>query len=404
MTFLVILLCVILIAVVAVQLGKLNELSLKIKGEEQAELDANRWSARGFLLFLPLFLIGTVGSAIYYRPYLLGYGPNVAASEHGSSIDHIMWVTIVVTGIVFLLTHIALFWFAYRYKHTKNSKPLFFAHNTNLELVWTFIPAITMAYLVISGLLVWNKVMADVKPGEELLEVEAMGYQFAWGLRHPGKDGLLGTRDYTLISASNPFGQDWSDVKNTDDIQVDELVLPKGKQVRVRITSKDVLHSFYLPHFRVKMDAVPGIPTYFVFTPKYTTQEYREKLRDSGLEFWLEPADPSEPNGARRWEKFEFELACAELCGNGHYSMRRVVRVLPQAEYDKWLEEQYGKSFYLQNVRGKADDPLEGKTLEIETYLKSKEQPASPAQEGTGNDPGTTTAPDTTATEQPKPM
>ncbi|MFN9680128.1 MAG: flagellar motor protein MotB, partial [Bacteroidota bacterium] len=98
-------------------------------------------------------------------------------------------------------------------------------------------------------------------------------------MRYPGADGLIGEKNYKLISSENPLGQNWKDEKNLDDFLATELVLPVGQKVRVRITAQDVLHNFYLPHFRVKMDAIPGMPTYFVFTPSKTTEEYRQELK-----------------------------------------------------------------------------------------------------------------------------
>ena len=147
------------------------------------------------------------------------------------------------------------------------------------------------------------------------MEIEATGKQFAWDLRYPGPDGVLGAKNFRKISGTNPLGQDWEDIENLDDQHVSEIVLPVNKQVRVRITAQDVLHNFYLPHFRVKMDAVPGIPTYFVFTPTTTTEEYRERLgsldKDGNPLYpeWHEPYDETEPDGPKRYEAFNYELA-----------------------------------------------------------------------------------------------
>jgi len=204
--------------------------------------------------------------------------------------------------------------------------------------------------------------MADVVEGEDYIEIEATGFQFGWEIRYPGPDGLLGTKDFRLITATNSLGQDWEDVKNLDDFKADEIVLPVGKKVRVRITSKDVLHNFYLPHFRVKMDAVPGMPTYFVFTPTKTTEEYRASL--SSYKEYQFPSDPADPNGPQFWETFNYELACAELCGSGHYSMRRLVRIVTDEEYKDWLAKQ--NSFYLSSVRNTANDPWNGKSLPVD--------------------------------------
>ncbi len=319
------------------------------------------------LVFLVGFMIFCVVMSLYYKDWILWYGPNVSASEHGGELDSLFNTTLFFTGIVFVLTHILLFWFAFKYRYKKGRKALFMPHDNTVELVWTIIPAVVMSFLVIKGLAAWNTVMADVDPEEDYIEIEAMGQQFAWVLRYPGPDGKLGTRNYTLFKANNPMGQDWNDEKNLDDFIPDNIVLPKGKKVRVRITAKDVLHNFDLPHFRVKMDAIPGLPTHFVFTPTLTTKEYRQRLKKSPN--YQGPSDPEDPNSKPMWEAFEFELACAELCGKGHYSMRKTVTILEEDEYEDWLRTQ--KSWYNENIRGKKDDPYGNlsERKEIPAYL-----------------------------------
>ena len=364
MTALTIALILLLLTVVIVQIGKVTELSAKIRGEEELEYASNRTQGFWLLVFMVVFLVLCVGSAWYYKNYMLGYGPHEAASVHGTELDGLFNLTLVFTGIVFVLTHIALFWFAYKYKGTKTKKASFIAHNNTLEAVWSFIPALVMTLLVIKGLVAWNEAMADVEEGEDHIEIEATGYQFAWQLRYPGPDGALGTRNYRLIDGTNPLGQDWTDDKNIDDILPDEIVLPVGKKVRVRITSRDVLHNFYLPHFRVKMDAVPGIPTYFVFTPTKTTQEYRAELSKYPEYQVPSPKDADDPEAPPYWENFNYELACAELCGESHFSMRKIVRIVSQEEYDEWLASQ--TSYYLNNIRGTEKDTRLGEVLEIE--------------------------------------
>jgi cytochrome c oxidase subunit 2 len=212
--------------------------------------------------------------------------------------------------------------------------------------------------------------MADVKEGEDYMEIEATGQQFGWTIRYPGADGMIGTRNYKKTTGANTLGMDFTDSKTWDDfIPGQEFYFPVGKKIRVRIIAKDVLHNFYLPQFRVKMDAVPGLPTYFVFTPVKTTTDYRNELRK--YPEYNEPFDPADPNGPKRWEKFDYELACAELCGKGHYSMRRVFKVVSQEEYDAWVKQQ--KSFYLTEMRGKADDPNKDKVLDIEVRERAVE-------------------------------
>ncbi|MEM1215092.1 MAG: OmpA family protein, partial [Bacteroidota bacterium] len=331
---------------------------------------SNRTTSRWLLIFMVAFLVLGAGSAYYYKNWLLGYGPHESASEHGALIDGIFNITVIITGIVFVITQIALFYFSYKYRARKGRKAVFLPHNNTVEVVWTVIPAVTMAILVIGGLDVWNTVMADVGIDEEdVLEIEAMGYQFAWQLRYPGADDKLGDRDFRLTSGTNPVGQDWTDEANLDDLHPGEIVLPVGQKVRVRILARDVLHDFYLPHFRVKMDAVPGMPTYFVFTPVKTTEEYRQQLKD--YPEYQQP-DPNEPD-KQLWETFNYELACAELCGKGHWSMRRLVRIVTQDEYDQWLSEQV--PYYQSTIYGSKDDPwpIDGKLPGVTSELRKQQ-------------------------------
>lgn len=362
MTVLIIILSIILLVIVVLQVGKLSDLYAKIKGEEVIDERLNRNQGRAMLLFMIGLLVLCVLTAWWWKNYMMGYGPHKAASAHGGVLDNMFNITLIFTGIVFVITHIALFYFAWRYKKVRGTKATHWAHNNTLEVVWSAIPAVVMTYLVIKGLLAWNTVMADVQDGSDHMEIEATGYQFAWHLRYPGPDGLLGTRDYKKITADNPLGQDWTDPKNHDDFHPDELWLPVNKQVRVRIMARDVLHNFYLPHFRVKMDAVPGLPTYFVFTPTKTTEEYRDILRN--YPEYNVPTDKNDPESLMRWETFNYELACAELCGRSHYSMRRIVRIVTQEEYDAWLAKQ--QSYYSSSIRNKDSDPFKGKMLDYE--------------------------------------
>jgi len=374
MTTLLILLCVILISTVFVQIGKMTELSARIRGQEDAEASSNNFNANMMLVFLVGFLIFCIVSAIYYKNSLLGYGPHQSASVHGIEMDYSWNLTLFFTGIVFVLTHIALFYFSWKYKGVKGRKALFFAHDNKLEIIWTTIPAVVMCFLVIQGLVAWNKIMADVGPNEEHIEIEANGQQFFWTIRMPGDDGLLGETYYRDISATNPMGQVWTDEKNLDDIVStgpgEVIKLPIGKKVRVRITAKDVLHNFDLPHFRVKMDAIPGLPTYFVFTPNITTEDYREKLLatdrngDPLYPEWYDVFDETSPELGNRGENFKFELACAELCGKGHYSMRRIFEIVTEEEYENWLATQ--KSFYFSSVRGTDEDPYGNRLFDSE--------------------------------------
>ena len=185
--------------------------------------------------------------------------------------------------------------------------------------------------------------------------------------------GKLGTKDFRNINpASNSLGMDWSDDKSIDDIilgGIDNIVLPVDTTVRVRITSKDVLHNFYLPHFRVKMDAIPGLPTYFIFKPIKTTDEYRQELRK--YPEWNLPYDETDPESPPRWKEFNYELACAELCGTGHWSMKRIVDIVSREEYNAWLATK--ESTYMTTVRGTDADPRLGQLLDFEIKERAQE-------------------------------
>lgn len=151
------------------------------------------------------------------------------------------------------------------------------------------------------------------------LSIEVVGEQFKWNIRYAGGDNQLGSKNYKLISPTNGLGINFKDQKSWDDRLGGEIVIPVNRPVRVTVGSKDVSHSFYIPTLRVQINAVPGMPTYFQFTPRYTTAEMREKR--------------NEPN-------FDYILLCAKICGSGHYNMQTKVRIVTENEYQEWLSKQ----------------------------------------------------------------
>lgn len=274
-----------------------------------------------------LFLVFLVGSGILMFWYSIKEFDNYqmpVASEHGVITDELFWITMAVTGVVFLITHVLLFIFPYKYQYKEGRKAAFYPENHKLELIWTVVPGVVMAGLVISGWMAWSDITAPAP--EKAHVVEIMGYQFAWDVRYPGKDNVLGDYDYRLINASNSHGIDFTDKNSIDDFPSPKVVIPKGEPVLFKIRARDVLHSVFAPHMRLKMDAVPGMPTRFWFVPTKTTAEMRAELNDP---------------------EFEYEIACTEICGRGHFSMKKVIEVVEPAEYRKWLAEQ--KSFVQQN-------------------------------------------------------
>ncbi|HEY8958167.1 MAG TPA: cytochrome c oxidase subunit II [Chitinophaga sp.] len=290
-----------------------------LKGEKKAREQSNR--INGFLLiaFLVLGLIGVYWCNNLLKGKILGE----SASEQGEGVDTLIYVTLAITGVVFVLTQIALFWFAFKYQEKEGRKAFYFPHNNKLEVIWTVIPAIALTILVAFGLKHWFQLTSEAP--KDAAVVEVTGKQFNWIFRYPGKDGALGRRDIKNIdpSAGNELGLDWNDPLNKDDFMPTELHLVVGKPVKLIIGSRDVIHDVGLPHFRMKMDAVPGIPTTLWFTPKFTTKQMKEKT-----------GNPD----------FTYEISCDQMCGSGHYSMRGVIVVETQEEFDKWVAAQ--KSTY----------------------------------------------------------
>ena len=274
-----------------------------------------------------LFVLFLLGSGILMFWYSIKEFDNYdlpVASEHGVVTDQLFWVTMAITGIVFLITHVLLFIFPYKYQYQEGRRAAFYPDNNRLEIIWTLVPAFVLAGLVISGWMAWSDITAPAP--EKAHVVEIMGYQFAWEVRYPGKDNVLGDYDYRLITASNSHGVDFTDKNALDDFPSPVVVIPKGEPVLFKIRARDVLHSVFAPHMRLKMDAVPGMPTRFWFVPTKTTAEMRE-----------ETGNP----------EFEYEIACTEICGRGHFGMRKVIEVVEPAAYQKWYAEQ--KSFVQQN-------------------------------------------------------
>ena len=283
------------------------------KSDEKVGSGTNKINALLFIVFLVLGLILLFWYSI--KNFDLYQIP--IASEHGVLTDRLFWITMGITGVVFIITHILLFYFSYKYQHSPERRALFFPENNKLELIWTVVPAIVLTVLVVYGLVVWNKVMSPAPENAEVVEI--LGYQFAWKVRYPGKDEALGAYDFRKIDATNDFGLDFSDRAAFDDFSPRELHLPKGQPVEFRIRARDVLHSVFAPHFRLKMDAVPGMPTRFWFVPTKSTADMR-----------IETGNPD----------FNYEIACTEVCGRGHFAMRLIVVVDEPEAYEKWKSEQ----------------------------------------------------------------
>ena len=297
---------------VVFQIAKATEYVSILKGEDKSRKDTNRINAFLLLAFLVVGLIGVWWCNEKFKGRLLGE----PASDHGEKIDTMLEITIIITGIVFVITQIALFWFSFKYQERENRKAYYYPHNNKLELIWTVVPAIVLTVLVGFGLYYWFQITGEAPKNAQIVEVT--GKQFNWEFRYPGKDGQLGKKYFKEVDETkgNPLGQLWDDPANHDDIYTTgEMHIVVNKPVKLLIYAKDVIHDVGLVHFRLKMDAVPGIPTTLWFTPKFTTREMREKYGPD----------------------FNYEISCDQMCGRGHFGMRGTIVVESEAEYKMWL-------------------------------------------------------------------
>ncbi|MEJ7611659.1 MAG: cytochrome c oxidase subunit II [Ferruginibacter sp.] len=317
------LLIIIMIFVVIFQIAKASEYVSVLKGEEKTRRQNNKINGFMLVAFLVFGLIGVwVCNEWYFKKTLF---PQGSASIEGEEIDFMMYLTIGVTGVVFIITQILLFWFAYKYQEKDGKKAFYFPHNTKLELLWTTVPAIFLTVLVVFGLITWFKITGDPPPNAVVVEIT--GHQFGWEIRYPGKDGILGKKNYRLYNqpSGNTLGVDFNDLNSLDDIHVPtDMHLPVGIPVKLVIHSQDVIHDVGLSHFRMKMDAVPGIPTTLWFTPKYTTEQMKVRTGNAN---------------------FVYEISCDQMCGKGHFSMRGTILVESPEDYKKWLATQKPEYF-----------------------------------------------------------
>jgi cytochrome c oxidase subunit II len=306
---------VVLVFTILYLIFKVSNLVSIAKGKKTDEVsESNGVHASLFVLFT----LAGLGAFFWYSWTHFDSYTLPVASIHGEETDMLFWITMVVVVAAFVIITLIMVMFIYQYQYKEERKAKFYPDNHYLELAWTIIPAIVLALLIFTGLRSWNDITSPASKEAEV--VELIGQQWAWTVRYPGvKDSQLGSFNFKLIDAVNEFGLDLSDKNSFDDFKALELHLPVGKEILLKIRAKDVLHSVFLPHFRVKMDAVPGMPTQFKFTATKTTQEMRDELGNSS---------------------FNYEMACTEICGKGHFSMRMLVVVHEVDEFEEWKKSQ----------------------------------------------------------------
>ncbi len=231
------------------------------------------------------------------------------ATVNGLATDGILNFIFWLTTFVFVAVQVVYIYYLVKYRRRPGVKAHYSHGNNKLEIIWTTLPTLIFLGLAIYGNRVWYNIHRPAPA--DALNVEIVGYQFAWDMRYPGTSGILARSDVRNISLDNKFGIDSSDPHSKEDFSTTELVIPVGKPVHIFLRSRDVIHSFYVPEFRIYQDAVPGRTIAWV---------------------WF-----------RTLRTGNFQLACSQLCGKGHYNMKAPIRVVSQEEYDTWYAEKVKK-------------------------------------------------------------
>ncbi|HWY98582.1 MAG TPA: cytochrome c oxidase subunit II [Bacteroidia bacterium] len=304
-----------LIVVLLYQLMRIYQLSSEIKGKNigVANEKDNLSQGRGVMLFVAGFFIFLIWLIIRFKNDILP----VAASDVGKTSDSLFMFNWVIIFIVFFITTALLFYFAYRYrKSAKNPTAYFYPHNDKLELIWTVVPSIALAVIVIYGLSLWGKMTE--KASSNALNIQLYAKQFDFTVRYAGKDNKLGPSSYKLIDdASNPLGMYQDSAACWDDIVVHgELHIPVGREINIQCNARDVMHGMYFPHFREQINCVPGMSTFMHFVPTITTDSMRLIMHDTA---------------------YDYILVCNRVCGAGHYNMFLKVVVDTKEEFEKWM-------------------------------------------------------------------
>jgi cytochrome c oxidase subunit 2 len=367
MTSLLIIVVLVLISIAVWQLTKIFELTNSVKRnvEDSQVANDNDNKVNGMLMFA---FCGFIYLFTIYSFYKWG---NLVltdpASEHGVMVDNLMNISMILIFFVQTITQALLHYFAYKYSGKPNQKALYFSDDNKLELIWSIIPSIVLAVLILYGLYGWNNIMY-VDEKEETILIEIYAKQFGWEARYSGEDNVLGKANVRYIEGVNTLGVDVNDPNSQDDIVTNELHLPKGKRIHFKFRSQDVLHSAYMPHFRAQMNCVPGMVTEFSFIPTQTTQEMRAKdhivkkvnnINKIRTQKNIELAAKNLP--VLDFYTFDYLLLCNKICGASHYNMQLKIVVEDESNFKKWLKSKDN----LIKVIKKSNEPEKIETLSI---------------------------------------
>lgn len=376
MTVFLIIIVVALFAITVWQLTKIFELSRNTNSIDSTQIASdkdNRMQGNLMLAFGIAFYLFMLYNFWSFSDRALP----AASSEHGEEYDNLLLISMAVIMFVQVITQGLLHYFAFKYKGEKGKKALFFADNDKLEFVWTIIPVIVLAGLIIYGLFTWSDIM-DIDEEDNPLVIELYAQQFNWTARYAGADNVLGKANVRFIEGSNTLGVDVSDQYAFDDVVTGELHLPVDRPVLFKMRSQDVLHSAYFPHFRAQMNVVPGMITQFSFTPTVTTDEIRETeyMRDKIARI----QEIRREENARRvaageeelanYDQFDYYLLCNKICGVAHYNMQMKVVVESQEDFNAWIAEQKRFGETLEPIDGRAATSEAVQPVETEAQVQ----------------------------------
>ena len=344
MTSLLVIIVLVLLSIAIWQMTKIFDLTQVGVSKDDSQIATdNDNNVQGYLMFgfLAFLYIFTIFGLFKWGHLVLG----TPASEHGTDYDNLMYISFGIIFFVQAITQLLLHYFAFKYRGEKGKKALYYADNDKLEFIWTIIPVIVLAGLILYGLYTWTNIMF-VDEDEDVIVVELYAKQFSWEARYAGKDNVLGKANVRLIEGVNTMGVDVNDPNAQDDIAVTELHIPKGKKVLFKLRSQDILHSAYMPHFRAQMNCVPGMVTEFAFTPTLTTDEMRQdpaivekvhninKIRSANSAKLV-----AEGKSALEPYTFDYLLLCNKICGASHYNMQMKIVVDSPEDFKNWLKD-----------------------------------------------------------------
>jgi len=376
MTSLLVLIVLVFVSIAIWQLTKIFDLTQIGDNAENSQVaNDNDNSVNGYLMFafLVFIYLTTIYCVVKFGHFPLMSNP---ASEHGVEVDRLMWISMILIFFVQTVTQALLHYFAFKYRGKKGKTALYFADNNKLEAIWSIIPAITLAGLILYGLYAWTNIMFVDEETENPMVVEIYAKQFGWEVRYAGQDNVLGKANVRYIEGINTLGVDLADPNAQDDIPASELHLPKGTKVVFKIRSQDVLHSAYMPHFRAQMNCVPGMVTQFAFTPTVTTVDMRnskemiEKV-DAINKIRTEKSKELVAKGQEALDPYTFDylLLCNKICGKSHYNMQMKIVVESPEDFKKWLG---GQTTLVQNIKAQ-EQPAEADKATIDTSTVVKD-------------------------------